>query len=64
VHLNANKPVCEEIIVRIIKSRQLLWLVHVAKMEGDKDYICRILVGKHLAKLSLRTQRRRWEDKV
>lgn len=36
---HANKPVCEEIIVWIMKSRQLLWLGHVAKMEGDKECI-------------------------
>jgi hypothetical protein len=39
VHMLASKPVCKEIIVRIIKSRHLESLGHVAKLDKDKEFI-------------------------
>jgi hypothetical protein len=49
-------------IVRVIKSRRLRWLGHVARMgEGRRVYR---VVGKPEGKRPLRRPRLRWEDNV
>jgi hypothetical protein len=50
-------------IVRVIKSRRLRWVCHVARMEEDRsDY--KILTGTLKRKKPLRRPRRRWEDNI
>jgi hypothetical protein len=50
-------------IFKIIKSRRMRWLGHVARM-GEKRNAYRILVGKPEGKRTLRIPRRRWEDNI
>jgi hypothetical protein len=50
-------------IVRMIKSRRIRWVAHVARMgEGGGAY--RILVGKPEGKRPLGRPRHRWEDNI
>jgi hypothetical protein len=50
-------------IVRVIKSRRMMWAGHVARMgEGIGAY--RVLVGKPEGKRPLGRPRRRWEDNI
>ena len=51
------------IIVRVIKSRRMIWARHVACM-GERSGIYRVLVGKPEEKRSLGRPRRRWEDNI
>jgi hypothetical protein len=46
-------------IIRMIKSRTITWVEHVARM-GEKRDACRILVGKSEGKKPLGRPRRRW----
>ena len=48
-------------IVRMIKSRRMNWIGHVARM-GENRVVYRVLVGKPDGKRSLGRSRRRWED--
>ena len=48
-------------IVRVIKSRSLRWVGHVAKMEEGRSAF-KILTGKPTGKRPLGRPRRRWED--
>jgi hypothetical protein len=50
-------------IVRVIKSRRLRWVGHVARM-GEGRGVYRVLVGKPEGKRPLGIPRRRWEDNV
>jgi hypothetical protein len=50
-------------IIRMIKSRRIRWVGHVARM-GEKRNAYRILVGKPEGKRLLRRPRRRWEDNI
>ena len=50
-------------IVRVIKSRKMRWVVHVAPMGKRRD-VYRVLVGKPEGKRPLGRTRRRWEDNV
>jgi len=50
-------------IVRVIKSRRMIWAGHVAGM-GESRGIYRFLVGKPEGKSSLRRSRDRWEDNI
>jgi hypothetical protein len=50
-------------IIRIIKSRRMRWVGHVARM-GKKGKVCRLLVGKPEGKRPLRRPRRRWIDNI
>ena len=50
-------------IVRVIKSRKMGWVGHVAHM-GEKRGVYRILVGKPEGKRPLRRPRRRWVDNI
>jgi hypothetical protein len=48
-------------IVRMVKSRRMRWVGHVARM-GDDRGVHRVLVGKPEGKRPLGRPRRRWED--
>jgi len=40
-----NNLYCSPIIIRVIKSRRMSWVGHVARM-GERRSVCRVLVGK------------------
>jgi hypothetical protein len=50
-------------IVRVVKSRQMRWAGHVARMREDR-VVHRVLVGKPEGKRPLRRLRHRWEDNI
>jgi hypothetical protein len=50
-------------IVRVIKSRRMRWVGHVARM-GEGRSIQKILVGRPEGKSSLGRPRCRWEDNI
>jgi len=50
-------------IVRVIKSRGMRWVGHVALM-GEEREVYRILLGKPEGKRPLRRPRRRWVDNI
>jgi hypothetical protein len=49
--------------IRIIKSRRMRWVGHVARM-GTKRNVYRLLVGKPEGKRPLGRPRRRWIDSI
>jgi hypothetical protein len=49
--------------VRIIKSRRMRWVSHVARM-GEKENAYRLLVGKPAGKRPLGRPSRRWVDNI
>jgi hypothetical protein len=50
-------------IVRVIKSRRMRWVGHVAHM-GEGRGVYRVLVGRPEEKRPLGRPRRRWEDNI
>jgi hypothetical protein len=50
-------------IVRVIKSRRMRWVGHVARM-GEGKGVYRVLVGRPKGKRPLGRPRRRWEDNI
>ena len=50
-------------IVRVIKSRRMIWAGHVARM-GEERGVYRVLVGKQEGKRPLGRPRRRWLDNI
>ena len=50
-------------IVRVVKSRRMIWAGHVARMGEDRG-VHRVLVGKPEGKRPLGRPRRRWEDNI
>jgi hypothetical protein len=50
-------------IIRIIKSRRMWWVGHVARM-GEKRNVYRLLVRKLEGKRPLVSPRRRWIDNI
>jgi hypothetical protein len=50
-------------IIRIIKSRRMMWAGHVARM-GEKRNVYGLLVGKPERKRPLGRPRRRWIDNI
>jgi hypothetical protein len=50
-------------IVRVIKSRRMRWVGHVARMEEGRD-VYRVLVRRPESKRPLGRPRRRWEDNI
>jgi len=50
-------------IVRVVKSRRLRWVGHVAHM-GEGRGVHRVLVGKPEGKRPLGRPRHRWEDNI
>jgi len=58
-----NDLYCPPDIVRVMKSRRMRWVEHVARM-GEWRGVYRVLVGKPEGKRSLERPRRRWEDNI
>ena len=54
---------CSPNIVRVIKSRRMRWVGHVARMEKGRG-VHKVLVGKPEGKRPLGRPRRRWEDNI
>ena len=54
---------CSPNILRVIKSRRMRWVGHVARM-GEERGAYRVLVGKPEGKRPLGRPRRRWEDNI
>jgi len=50
-------------IVRVIKSRRMRWVGHVARM-GEESEVYRVLMGKPERKRPLVRPRRRWVDYI
>ena len=50
-------------IVRVVKSRRMRWVGHVAPM-GEGRGVHRFLVGKPEGKRPLGRPRRKWEDNI
>ena len=50
-------------ILRVVKSRRMIWAGHVARM-GDGRGVHRVLIGKPEGKRPLGRPRRRWEDNI
>jgi hypothetical protein len=50
-------------IVRVIKSRKMRWVGHVARM-GEGRGVYRVLVGRPEGKRPLGRPRHRWEDNI
>ena len=50
-------------MVRVIKSRRMIWAGHVARM-GERRGVHRVLVGKPDGKRPLGRPRRKWEDNI
>jgi len=50
-------------IVRVVKSRRMKWVGHVARMREGR-VVHRVLVGKPEGKRPLGRPRRRWEDSI
>jgi hypothetical protein len=50
-------------IIKMIKSRRMRWVGHVARMEGKRKP-CRLLVGKPERKRPLGRPRRRWVKNI
>jgi hypothetical protein len=50
-------------VVRVIKSRRMRWLGHVARV-GEGRGVYRVLVGRSEGKRPLGKPRRRWEDNI
>jgi hypothetical protein len=50
-------------IIRVIKSRRMRWLGHVARMV-DRRGAYRVFVAKHEERSPLVRPRRRWEDNI
>jgi len=50
-------------IVRVVKSRRMRWVEHVARM-GEGRGVHRVIVGKPEGKRPLGRPRRRWEDNI
>jgi len=48
---------------RVIKSRRMRWVEHVARI-GERRGVYRVLVGKPERKGPLGRPRRRWEDNI
>jgi hypothetical protein len=53
----------EIVLIRIIKSRRMRWVGHVARM-GERSYAYRILEGKPEEKRPLGRPRCRWVDNI
>ena len=51
------------IIVRVIKSRRLIWAGHVARMARVRSAF-KITTGTPVGKIPLGRPRRRWEDNI
>ena len=50
-------------IIRVIKSRRLIWEIRIARMERGRRALY-ILTGKPTGKRTVGRPRRRWEDNI
>jgi hypothetical protein len=50
-------------VVRVIKSRRMIWTGHVARM-GKERGVYRVLVGKPEGKRPMERPKRRWKDNI
>jgi hypothetical protein len=55
---------CSPSIIRIIKSRRMIWAGHVARIRGEKRKAYKILVRKPEGKRPLGRPGSRWEDNI
>jgi hypothetical protein len=51
-------------IIRVIKSRRMRWMRHVAHMGGGGRGVYRVLVGRSKGKRPLGRPRHKWEDNI
>jgi hypothetical protein len=58
-----NASYCSPNIVRVMKSRRMRWVGHVASI-GEKGGVYRILVGKLEGIKPLKRPRLRWENNI
>ena len=58
-----NDLYCSPNIVRVIKSKRMIWTGHVARM-GERRGVYRVLMGNPGEKRPLCRPRRRWEDNI
>ena len=58
-----NDVYCSPDIVRVIKSRRMIWAGHVARM-GEERGVYRVLLGKPEGRRPLVRPRRRWVDNI
>jgi len=58
-----NDVYCSSNIVRVIKSRRIIWAGHVACF-GERRGVYRVMVGKREIRRPLGRPRRRWEDNI
>ena len=56
-------PYASPNIIRVIKSKRLIWAGHVARMGEGRDAY-RVLLGKHQRSRPLERPRSRWEDNI
>jgi hypothetical protein len=61
LHSELNDLYFSPNIIRVIKSRRMSWVEHVARM-GERRGVYRFLVGKPDGKRPLGRPRRRWQD--
>ena len=59
-----NFIVCTvHLIIKVIKSRRLRWIGHIARMEEGRSAF-KILTGKPTRKRPLGRPKRRWQDNI
>jgi len=58
-----NDLYCSPNIVRVIKSRRMRWVGHVARMDEERG-VYRVLVGKPEGKRPLGRPKRSWVDNI
>ena len=58
-----NDLYCSPNIVRVIKSRRMRWVGHVARM-GEERGVYRVLVGKSEGRRPVGRPRHRWVDNI
>jgi hypothetical protein len=63
LYCSLNDLYCSPNIVRVVKSRRMLWAVHVARTR-EKRGVYRVLVRKPEAKRPFGRPRSRWEDNI
>jgi hypothetical protein len=59
-----HSPYSSPNIVRVIKSKRMRWVSHVARMEEVRGVFYKVLVGRPEGKKPLGRPRSRWEDNI